>query len=442
MERDLTSGSIGKTLVLFALPIMAGFALQTAFNIIDTFFIGMLGPEELAAVSITFPVVFIFIALASGLSIGTMALVSHAVGAKKIKEAGNIAEHSLLLALAVGLVVAFLGISFSAPLFGFMGATGEVIPLTKAYSDLIFIGFVFLFIGFIGQGILQAGGNSTTPLKFNFIAVVLNIALDAVLIFGLFGFPRMEIVGAALATVISRSIGAGLIILYLVSNKSKIKLCPKSFRFDFGIMRRIISIGTPSSLGQSITSIGMVLLMSIVGAFGTFAIAALGIGMRLDSLAFLPVIGLASATISVVGQNLGARNIERAKETISIAAKIAIILSLIVSVFFLSFPAQVFSVFSSSAEVVEIGTVYLSIVALSYGFSGMLFIYNAGFQGAKRTGLSAGIILFMWTLSLSVSFALSRLIGLHGAWYGALVSFIAAAMLAFAILKSGYWLKK
>jgi len=228
---NLTEGGIARTLFFLSMPIVLGMFLQSAFNIIDTIFVGMLGPNELAAVAITFPVVFVFIAIASGLAVGSTVLVSQSIGRKDMKGASNAAEHSLLLSGIVGVIIAILGILFSEPLFVFMGADANVLPLTIAYSHWIFIGFSFLFIGFIGQGILQAEGDSKTPFIFNFIAILINVVLDAVLIFGLFGFPAMGIEGAAIATVIARSVGAGLILWFLYKGKAqtKIDLSPKYF---------------------------------------------------------------------------------------------------------------------------------------------------------------------------------------------------------------------
>ncbi len=367
-KNNLTEGSIFKTLIFLALPIMLGMLLQTAFNVIDTIFIGMLGTEALAAVAITFPVVFIFIAFASGLSVGSTTLVAQAVGAKNYSKANNIAEHSLMLSGVIGIIIAVLGIIFGKPIFVFMGATPEILELTLLYSNTIFIGFIFLFIGFISQGIMQAEGDSKTPMINMAISVMLNIILDPILIFGLFGFPALGIFGAALATVLSRSVGAGLNIFYILKGRGLIKINPKDFSFDLRIMKKIIFLGAPASIGHLTISLGLTVIMSFVGVFGVLSIAAYGIGTRLDSIAILPVIGLISATIAMVGQNIGAKKLERAKKTIFYSTAISAFLMGIVAVIFVLFPEPFFKLFSADKEVISIGLVYLSIAAFSYPF--------------------------------------------------------------------------
>ncbi|MCK5023803.1 MAG: MATE family efflux transporter, partial [Candidatus Aenigmarchaeota archaeon] len=294
-EKDLTKGSIFKTLFILATPIILAMSLHTAFNIIDTFFIGMLGSEHLAAISVTFPVVFIFIAIASGLAIGSTALVSQAIGARKKKEANKIAAHSITIALLSGLIVAVAGFLFSPALFSFMGVTGNILAMTIEYANLIFIGFIFLFIGFIAQGIIQADGDTVTPMINMVISIVANIILDPILIFGFGPIPAMGLTGAALATVIGRSIGAFLNIYHLFAGKTSLHMGIESFRLDPSIFKKIFIIGLPSSISNSINSVGMIFIMSLIGGFGTSAIAAFGVGLRLDSVAILPIIGLSHA---------------------------------------------------------------------------------------------------------------------------------------------------
>jgi len=441
-KRDLTQGSISKGLIFLALPMMVGMLLQTAFNIIDTIFIGMLGANALAAVAITFPVVFIFIALASGLGIGSTTLVAQAIGAKNFKKADNTAEHSLMLSGIVGILIAILGILFGGPLFVFMGATPEILELTLVYSNTIFVGFIFLFIGFISQGILQAEGNSKTPMINMAISVVINIILDPIMIFGLFGFPVLGVFGGALATVIARSIGAGLNILYILKGKGLIKIKPRDFSFNPKIMKDIIFLGTPASAGQLTMSIGLTILMSFVGVFGTFAIASYGIGTRLDSLAILPVLGLISATIAMVGQNIGAGKLERAKKTIFYSTVISAGLMGLVAVIFLLIPSPFFELFSSDKEVISVGIVYLSIVSFSYPFRGILMSISAGIQGAGNTFFAMILSGSYWILIILLSVFLKDNYGLKGIWFGLLGSAVISSIITIIIYKTGIWIPK
>ncbi|MCJ7816929.1 MAG: MATE family efflux transporter, partial [Candidatus Aenigmarchaeota archaeon] len=189
--KDLTKGGVWKTLFLLAGPVVAGMLLRIGLNITDTFFVGMLGTDQLAAISVTFPVFFIFIAVASGLAIGSTALISQAIGGKHKKLANNIAEHSLLIAGITGAIISVLALIFSPQLFTFMGVSGDILAMTLQYSNLIFIGFIFVFLDSIAQGIINADGNTTTPARNLFIAFMFNVVLDPLLIFGIGPFPKL-----------------------------------------------------------------------------------------------------------------------------------------------------------------------------------------------------------------------------------------------------------
>ncbi len=442
--RDLTEGSILKNLIMLAAPIVLGMFLQSAFNIIDTIFVGMLGAEDLAAVSLTFPVVFIFIALASGLSVGATIMVSKNIGRKNMRRAANAAEHALLLSAAVGIVIAVLGILFSEPIFVFMGAEGNVLSLTVEYSRLIFIGFAFLFVGFVGQGILQAEGDSKTPFKFNLIAVFLNIVLDPLLIFGLFGFPALGIAGAALATVIARSIGAALVIGFLYTGKAqtKIELSPRYFKFSPEIAKRIFRLGIPASFGNVINSLGMMIMMSLVAGFGSFAIAAYGVGLRIDSLAVMPVVGVMSALVAITGQNLGAGKPERVGKTLKVAIVGVSALMLAATAFMVIFPGLFFGIFTTEQGVITMGATYLSIVALGYVFRGIAMLLVAVFQGAGRTMLSAALMGLNWAVVIAAAFFMKNIFGLEGIWWSMVAGLVLFSAIGGAIYKTGAWMPR
>ncbi len=423
---------------------MLGMLLQAMYNIIDTIFIGMLGPKELAAIAITFPVVFVFIAMGTGLSVGSTILISQNIGAKKLKKASNAAEHSLLISTIIGIIVAIFGIVFSEPVFLFMGATSEILPMTLEYSRLIFIGFIFMFIGFIAQGILRAEGDSKTSFKINLIAIGLNIVLDPLLIFGIFGFPELGITGAAIATVISRIIGTTMILLYLYKGKAQTKICfnIKYFKFDTNIVKKIFSVGLPASLGNLMTSIGMILMMTLIGTFGSPAIAAYGVGLRIDSLVRMPIFGLMSAIVAITGQNIGANNIDRILKTAKIGIGIVLAVMIPITIIMISIPKLLFKIFSSNIIVIEIGAQYLSIVAFSYLFFGISMVLMGVLQGAGKTKTSAVIMALYWIIMIVLAYFLKKTHGLNGIWFGVLISAILISIIVGIVYKTKYWISK
>jgi len=277
-------------------------------------------------------------------------------------------------------------------------------------------------------------------MKFQGATVVLNIILDPIMIFGLFGFPALGLPGAAIATVISRVAMTLLLLAYLFKDRTKIRLRPRNFSFNPAILKKIFLVGFPASVGQSINSIGFILLMALVGGFGTAAIAAFGIGMRLDSLLLLPAMGMAQAVIAIVGQNYGKKEHRRAIRTVHYGLLVTVAIALVFAAVMLLFPAQLFMPFTGEKEIISIGIAYLSIVAFSYAFKAGMLSLNAGFQGTGKTFISMLIMLGSWLFTLAIGWFLSQSMGLDGIWLGMLISSIIAAVVSFAVFKSGKWL--
>lgn len=254
-------------------------------------------------------------ALASGVGVGTTSLVARCLGRKDLNSAESAAKHSLLLAATVGPCFALTGLVCQRSLFTLMGAGPDILPLVLEYSTLIFLGSIFILISIAASSVLRGEGDMRTPMVTMIIAVVLNAVLDPLLIFGIGIFPRLGVRGAAMATLISRAVGCVLIVGYLFKGRALIRLRLRGFRYDRGIIGGILSVGLPTSLNRVIMSLGAVLLIRIVAAFGFCAIAAYGIAMRLDQLVVLPCIGIATAVVAIVGHNVGARRFDRAAST-------------------------------------------------------------------------------------------------------------------------------
>ena len=217
---NLAEGSIVKNLISLSWPMMLAFTLQTGFNVVDAIFVGRLSALALAAVSLTFPVVFLMISLAAGAGVGTTSLIARLFGAKKAKEANNAAEHAYIIAFVLSILFTLSGLVFAKPLFIFIGATEELLPLVLDYSNVIFMGSIIMFIAFISNSILRGEGDMKTPMKVMMISTLVNVILDPILIFGFWFIPSMGIRGAAIATVIARFIGMIIVLNHILSGKS------------------------------------------------------------------------------------------------------------------------------------------------------------------------------------------------------------------------------
>jgi len=440
MAQDFASGKVGKKLLVFALPIIAGMMLHTAYNIIDTIFIGLLGPKELAAVSLTFPVVFVFIAVASGLGIGATTLIAQALGRKKPHEANNIAEHALFLGTGMGIAIAVLGVLFSPVLFALMGADLEVLPLTIEYSVPIFFGLIFMFAWFISDSILKAQGNSLVPTRNLAISIVVNIVLDPILIFGFGPVPAFGLAGAAFATVFSRILAAALNFLYIYTPGSAISLSLKEFKPKLSFIKDILAVGLPASASQTLTAGGFMLLMGIIGGFGSFAIAAFGVGLRVTSVVIMPIVGISIATVSFVGQNIGAKQFARAKRGALLSRRMSLGIAALFAAVVFAFSGQIMGIFTTDARVIEIGKSYLAIAPLGYVLMGAYITLNGAFQGSGKTHFVLATNLVYWTVAVGSAFLLSQTIGIEGIWLSFVIAAAVELVLVTAIFVSGKWL--
>ncbi|MBW2980382.1 MATE family efflux transporter [Candidatus Woesearchaeota archaeon] len=444
MRRDLTNGSVTKNILHMAWPMMVAFTLHVAFNIVDTIFVGRYSALALASISITFPVIFLIIALASGIGIGATSFIARLIGRKKINKAKEVAKHSLLLAFFMWVFFVAAGLLFAKPLFRYLGAEGDVLSMSLDYAYTIFIGSLFMFFAFISNSILRGEGDTKTPMKIMALATVVNVILDPFLIFGLWIFPRLGVFGAALATVIARSISALIVLVYLFKGNALLKLDFKLPKFDFGIIKEIFEVGIPASLSQSVMSLGMFFMMKVVSFFGPYAIAAYGLLGRLDSVAILPALGIGVAVITIVGQNVGARKFDRAESTTWKAGLLAAGFMELVGIIFFVVPEFWISIFNKHPDVVSYGASYLRIVSLTYAFIGLGIVVGAAFQGAGK-GYPSLILtfvrLFVLSIPLALIFAFVMDLGIKGVWMGVMVSIVLSSVIGAAWFKTGTWKK-
>lgn len=435
-HKDFTQGSILKHIWALSLPTMIAFALQTSFNIIDTIFVGRLGADAIAAVSIVFPVVILMIALGSGTGIGAASLVARYLGAKKFKEAGRVAEHAILIALFFAILFGLAGWFFSKPLFILMGATPSVLTLTMDYSQWIFGfgGFIFIFITL--SNILRGEGDAKTPMKFMVVAVLLNMVLDPLLIFGLWFFPALGVEGAAIATIIARGIGCMLLVAHILAGKSLLTLAFKKFKYSFETVKGIFSVGIPASLSHMMMSVGMIFITKIVSSFGPAAIAAYGLGFRLEGIAFHFSVGISIATLALVGHNFGAGKIKRAKKVAWIAAGLSMVSTAFIGFILLLAPRLWLRIFTNDVLVLDQAVPFVKVLSWFFAFTSLGMIMEASFQGFGR-GMPKFLltILRLGILAIPLAYTLSKIFGLVGVWYGLAAATFINSLVAVAWFK-------
>ncbi|GBC62745.1 MATE family efflux transporter [Desulfonema ishimotonii] len=433
-ENELTTAPIPKLIRQITIPVSIGMFFNTMYNVVDTWFGGMISTQALAAMSLSLPVFFIIISVGSGFSTGATALIGNALGAGNRDRASHYAVQSLTFGVLISVALSFTGMAIAPFLFRLLGATDEYLIICMAYMNVLFWGTIFFLMVYMLKGILAALGDTRTYRNFLIVGFLLNIALDPWFIFGGFGLPPLGVTGIALATVLVQVIGClylGLIVLRtgMFSDKTRRDALPERRAF-----REILRQGGPASLNILTIALGSFVITWFVSKFGKEAVAAYGIGLRVEQIVLLPTIGLSTTTLTLVSQNHGAglagRVTESLRKSLTYGAAMTAVGSLLV--FFLA--EQFMGFFSDDRAVVEIGTIYLKVEAIVLYAYVILFVSVAALQGVRRPMFAVYIGLFRQILAPVAVFHLLTEVfhfGVQGIWWGILGVTWTAALIAF-----------
>jgi putative MATE family efflux protein len=442
---DILKGTIWKSLIKLSLPIVLAHFFQTLYSIADAFWLGKVGKTALAAPTITFNVIFIIIAIASGLSIGGTTLLAQYKGAGKEKKVNETATNTFAM---IGLISIFLGVIgylFSPQLLRLLQTPSDAFPETLNYMRIMFIGIPFMFGFFIYRGLMQGYGDTISPMKVIAFTVILNAILDPLMIFGWGPFPKMGVAGAGIATVFSHFIASVIGFLYMVSGRYGLKMSFKSFRFDGTIIKSILKIGMPVAFSQTGTSLGFTLLMGIVNTFGTSVVGAFGIGNRIISLLVMPSMGLAQGSSTIVAQNIGADQVDRAERSVWIAVWINTVFTFVFTTLLTFYGGSVVRFFINDPEVIEIGHRMFKIISYSVLFFSVMMVFTGAFQGSGHTvPVFIMQMVRLWGLRIPCVLLLSKFLqyGDNGIFWGMTISNFVITVIALIWFKSGTWKKK
>jgi len=454
-ELDLTSGGIGRPLFYLSLPIVVTNLLQTAYNLADTFWLGQYSTEALAAISFAFPMVFLLISLGIGLSVAGSVLVAQNVGAGDVRQAEFAASQTVTFALVVSVVLGAVGYVIVGPLLALLGASPDVLPGATAYMHVIAVGLPFMFGFFIFFSLMRGAGDTVTPMLLMLVTVVINVVLDPLFIFGwtipalsaggqtlvpALDFPEMGVQGAAVATILSRMLAmtAGLAIMF--SGRRGVEIHLQDMVPDPAYFRKMVSIGVPASIEGSSRALSVNALLAVVGLFATPVVAAFGIGTRVFSVIFLPALAVSQGVETMTGQNIGAGKYDRAEQTNYLAAKVLFVVLGAVGVLIFLVPRPIVSVFTDDPPVIEAGVTFLRIVALTFGFTGIMRAFTGGFRGSGHTKIAAGVaIAMLWVIRLPAAAAGALTVGQEGVWFSFALSNVAGAVIAYLWFRRGTW---
>ncbi len=442
-KRDLTEGNKASNIFHLALPLLVALLLQDAFNIVDMLFVGRLGPSAIASVSISGIIIGLVIAVALGISIGSVAMVSRFIGAKQKEKAENVVFQSLILATILSILMAFFGWFASGPLLHFLGAADDVKELGLVYMRIISVFSFTIFFSITLNSILRGAGDTVTPMKVMIFSTVLNIILDPIMIFGLFGFPRMGVAGSALATVIARGCVLPILVIVFLRGYSHLHVKKKDIRLDFPLMWRIVKIGIFGFMESLIRNLASIVLMYIVAKFGTNIVAGYGIVIRLSLPLLMFGIAFGNAAATLVGQNLGASKPERAYHSAWMAVGFNEIIVGAICVIFFVFPQTIIGIFNSTPEVVATGADFLRFMSIGFLFIAVSLVLSKTLQRAGDT-LSTMIIsaISFILIRIPLAFVLAKHFGTGGIWIAFLISSIIHGFVITGWFNFGMWKEK
>ncbi|MBB5212924.1 MATE family efflux transporter [Microbulbifer hydrolyticus] len=436
-QPSLLEGPVAAHLRRLALPMVWGILATMSFNVVDTYFVAQLGDAPLAAMSFTFPVVMVINALAIGLGAGTSSAVARAYGAGDMVRVRQLVSDATFLALIIALAVSAVGLLTIEPLFHLLGAEARLLPLIADYMVPWYLGAVFAVVPMVSLSALRAIGNSSLTGRILMAVALFNLILDPLLIFGLFGFPRLELQGAALATVIARGLSFAIALYVLVRREQILTLPSWQWPALRDSWRTLLAVGLPAIATNVIIPMSGGVVVALVATHGVDAVAGLGVALRIEPVALIVFYALSSVVGPFMGQNAGAGLNERLSQTVAVMAKFCIVFGVILAAVLWVVGGPVASLFSDSPQVIAVAVAYLSLVPFSYAGYGFVMSANAAFNGLGHP-LPGTFISFLRVLGVYLPLAWlgNRLWGIQGLFVATLISNLVLGVLAW------WWLRK
>lgn len=441
-ERIVT-GNVWTTVWWLAWPSVITMLLQTANGLVDAVFVGRLGAAALSAVGLASQIMMILMSVVTAVSVGATALIARFVGANEPNQAEHAARQSLVLGVVISVGAGLLAYLAGPTLIAAMGGKGEDLRLGVLYLNILLLGVTPYFLMVILTGVFRGMGDMKTPLIVMSAMTVVSLVGDYVLIFGIGPFPKLGVAGAGIATVTSRIVATVMFLAYLP--KSHLPRCLHGrWRPAWDWFRRILSIGTPVFVQGFLRTAASMTYFSILGLTpdGMYAIAALTIGLRTEALAFMPGLAFSVAATSMVGQNLGARQPERAEKSAWAAAWQGVWVMGAIGVLFILFARPIAGVFTNDAKVLPLAASYLWLNGISEPFLALAMVLTGALQGAGETRLpTAATIFSLWFVRLPLTYymAVTLKLGSWGAWAAMSGSTILGGLLMLAVFKLSRW---
>lgn len=440
---NLLEGSIFKSLVAIAVPIVLANILQTAYQLTDAFWVGRLGGAAVAAVSVSFPLIFLSISLGAGFAIAGSTLIAQYAGARNERMVNHVASQTLLMSVVVSAVLSCVGFFVTPFILHLMGVAGDVYEHALGFMRVSFFGLVFTFGFFMFQSIMRGIGEVTMPMYIVLGTVILNFGLDPLFIFGWGPIAGHGVIGAALATLGTQGIATITGLIMLLNGRYGIHLHAIDFKPDITFIKKAFLLGFPASVEQSARALGLTVMTFLITSFGTVAVAAYGVGSNILQFVIIPALGFSMAISALVGQNIGAQNIERASRIARLGAIISFsLLTGIGVVAWVCAPYLIAFFVPNDPEIIRIGAQFVRIISLTFGFIGLQMALTGVFRAAGNMVLTMMLaIISQWVFQFPLAYILSKhtMLGLAGLWWAFPVSNVLIALITIALYMKGDW---
>lgn len=438
-ENKMGAMPVNKLLITMSLPMIASMLVQALYNIVDSIFVAQIGENALTAVSLAFPIQSLMIAVAVGTCVGINALLSRCLGEKRRHEADLTAINGIFLAAMSYVVFAIIGAFFTHAFFMSQTSNSEIVELGTQYLSICLICSFGMFLEMTVERIMQSTGRTIYSMVTQGVGAIINIILDPIMIFGLFGFPRLGIRGAAIATVSGQIVAMLLAILMNHKKNPDVSISFKGFHPDPSIIKKIYAVGVPAIVMQSIISVMTLGMNRILIMFSETAVSVLGIYFKLQSFVFMPIFGLNNGMIPIVAYNYGAQRKKRIIATIKLSAAMAIGIMIVGFLIFQIFPAGLLDMFNASEHMREVGIPALRIISTSFLFAGYCIIISSVFQA-----LGNGVYSLITSVTrqlvciLPLAYFFASRFGLSAVWYSFPMAEIICAIITTVLFQRIY----
>ena len=438
-ENKMGTMPVNKLLVTMSLPMVISMIVQALYNIVDSIFVSRLSEDALTAVSMAFPMQNLMISVAVGTGVGINAMLSRALGEKKFEAANKTAENGIFIEVLGYVLFLLIGIFVTKPFFLAQAGAGDIANMGIEYTRIcLLMSFgIFMQIGF--ERILQSTGRTIFTMITQSTGEIINIILDPILIFGLFGMPKMGVAGAAIATVTGQICAAILAITFNLTKNPDVHISFKGFKPQIIFVKNILSVGIPSIIMSSVGSAMTFGMNKILITFSSTAVAVFGVYFKLNSFVFMPVFGLNNGMVPIVSYNYGAQNKKRLTKTIKLAIMYAVCIMFIGIMLFQFIPDVLLRLFDASDHMLEIGIPALRVISLSFAFAGICIVISSSLQALGHGFLSMMIsITRQLIILLPSAYILAKFGGIHAVWWSFNIAEIASLTLSLLFFKHMY----